>query len=129
MTLEAPNSVNGSHHRSPSDHWSSPGSAAFDFRSDVVTTPTPSMLQAIQRCTLLDDVFREDPTTNSLESYIAELTGKKAAVLVLSGTMGNQIAIRTHLTQPPHSVLADHRSHIYEWYFPPFSISTVSDSR
>ena len=96
---------------------------------DVVTTPTPSMLQAIQRCTLLDDVFREDPTTNSLESYIAELTGKKAAVLVLSGTMGNQIAIRTHLTQPPHSVLADHRSHIYEWYFPPFSISTVSDSR
>jgi threonine aldolase len=25
--------------------------------------------------------------------------------------MGNQIAIRTLLTQPPHSILCDHRSH------------------
>ena len=29
--------------------------------------------------------------------------------------MGNQVALRTHLTQPPHSVLTDHRSHIVEW--------------
>jgi threonine aldolase len=29
--------------------------------------------------------------------------------------MGNQIAMRSHLTQPPHSVLCDHRSHILEW--------------
>lgn len=29
--------------------------------------------------------------------------------------MGNQLAIRTHLTQIPHSVLCDHRSHILEY--------------
>ncbi|KAI4202412.1 MAG: hypothetical protein LQ350_002630 [Teloschistes chrysophthalmus] len=82
---------------------------------DVVTTPTPSMLASIQSCTLLDDVFAEDPTTQSLESHIASLTNHPAALLVLSGTMGNQLAIRTHLTQPPHSILADSRSHIYQW--------------
>ncbi|KAI4207712.1 MAG: hypothetical protein LQ349_009824 [Xanthoria aureola] len=95
--------------------WSSPGPAAFDFRSDVVTTPTPSMLDAIRNCTLLDDVFTEDPTTISLESHISDLTGFPAALLVTSGTQGNQLSIRTHMTQPPHSILADSRSHIYQW--------------
>ncbi|KAL9577332.1 MAG: hypothetical protein Q9212_006432, partial [Teloschistes hypoglaucus] len=117
MTQNEQNGVNGTH-ISPSkapNSWSSPGTAAFDFRSDVVTTPTPSMLASIQSCTLFDDVFAEDPTTQSLESHIASLTGHPAALLVLSGTMGNQLAIRTHLTQPPHSILADCRSHIYQW--------------
>ena len=82
---------------------------------DTVTSPTPSMLSATQHCTLLDDVFGEDPTTNSLESYIAELTGKEAALFVISGTMGNQLSIRTALGGPPHSVLADARSHVIGW--------------
>lgn len=43
------------------------------------------------------------------------LTGKEAALWVMSGTMGNQICLRTHLTQPPHSVLLDHRAHVYTW--------------
>ncbi|KAI4112485.1 MAG: hypothetical protein LQ345_006373 [Seirophora villosa] len=134
------NGINGLHTHSERNAWSSPGPAAFDFRSmlpprplshapqdlripptklnhtgDVVTTPTPSMLRAIANCTLLDDVFAEDPTTTSLESHIASLTNHPAALLVLSGTMGNQLCIRTHLLQPPHSLLADARSHIYEW--------------
>ena len=73
------------------------------------------MLSTIASTTHLDDVFREDPTTTSLESYIADLTGHEAGLLVLSGTMGNQLSIRTHLSQPPHSVLADARSHIIGW--------------
>jgi len=73
------------------------------------------MLEAISATTLLDDVFQDDPTTNNLESFIAELTGKPAALLVLSGTMGNQVALRTHLLAPPHSVLCDYRAHILEW--------------
>lgn len=97
------------------DHWSSPGAAAFDFRSDVMTRPTARMLEAIAATTLQDDVFSEDPTTNNLETWIAELTGKEAALLVLSGTMGNQVALRTQLLAPPHGVLTDHRSHILEW--------------
>ncbi|ORY14540.1 pyridoxal phosphate-dependent transferase [Clohesyomyces aquaticus] len=89
--------------------------AAFDFRSDVTTTPTASMLNAIAKCTLLDDVFVEDPTTSSLEEFIADLTGKEAALLVMSGTMGNQVALRTHLTAPPQAVLCDRRCHIINY--------------
>ncbi|KAI9838609.1 MAG: hypothetical protein M1819_004923 [Sarea resinae] len=95
--------------------WQQPGPAAYDFRSDTITTPTASMLNAIAHTTLLDDVFVEDPTTNNLEAHVAALTGHDAALYVLSGTMGNQIALRTHLTQPPHAVLCDHRAHILEW--------------
>lgn len=73
------------------------------------------MLTAIASTTLLDDVFCEDPTTNSLEEFVADLTGHPAGLLVLSGTMGNQIALRTHLAGPPHAILTDYRSHILEW--------------
>ncbi|EWC46344.1 hypothetical protein DRE_04515 [Drechslerella stenobrocha 248] len=90
--------------------------AAYDFRSDTVTTPTPSMLNSIMAIpTHGDDVFSEDPTTNALESFIANLTGKPAACFVLSGTMGNQLAVRAHLTQPPHSIVLDSRSHIFNY--------------
>jgi threonine aldolase len=84
----------------------------YHMTGDVVTTPTPRMLAAIQNTTLLDDVFAEDPTTNDLEAHLAQLTSHEAALFVLSGTMGNQLALRSHLTQPPHSVLCDYRAHI-----------------
>lgn len=61
-----------------------------------------------------DDVFHEDPATLSLEAHIASLTSHPAALLVTSGTMGNQISLRSLLTQPPHSVLCDHRAHILD---------------
>lgn len=80
-----------------------------------MTTPTASMLAAIQNTTLLDDVFREDPTTISLEEHVAQLTGHEAGLFVTSGTMGNQLSIRSHLAQPPHSILADRGSHILGW--------------
>lgn len=70
------------------------------------------MLEAICQTSLLDDVFNEDTVTNDLQSYVAQITGHESSLLVLSGTMGNQVAIRSHLAQPPHSVLCDHRSHI-----------------
>lgn len=70
------------------------------------------MLEAIQNCTLQDDVFQENPATNDLEAHVAALSGKEAGLFVLSGTMGNQVALRALLTQPPHAVLCDSRSHI-----------------
>lgn len=82
---------------------------------DTVTSPTASMLLATQNCTLHDDVFEEDPTTNSLQAYIADMTGKEAGLFVMSGTMGNQLSIRTALGGPPHSVLTDAQSHVYAW--------------
>jgi threonine aldolase len=59
-----------------------------------------------------DDVFREDNTTIAFESQIASLCGHEAAAFVITGTMANQLALRTLLTQPPHSILADTRAHI-----------------
>lgn len=80
-----------------------------------MTTPTASMLAAVQSCTLLDDVFVEDTTTVDLEAHCASLTGKEKGLFVLSGTMGNQLALRSLLTQPPHEVLCDSRSHIIKY--------------
>jgi threonine aldolase len=62
--------------------------------------------------TLGDDVYNE-PCTKALEAHVAQLTGKEAALFLPSGTMSNQIALRTHLKQPPYSILVDHRSHIH----------------
>jgi threonine aldolase len=60
-----------------------------------------------------DDVYH-DPATRTLETVIARLTGKEAALFMPSGTMSNQIGIRTLLKQPPYSVLCDHRAHIHK---------------
>ena len=75
------------------------------------------MLNSITYTTLLDDVLHADPTTNVLEESIATLLGHDSATLISSGTMGNQLSIRIHLSSspvngPPHSVLADARSHV-----------------
>lgn len=110
------NGTNGTHDTIGSVAWGAEfNPASVDFRSDVHTTPTMSMLKAIQNCSLLDDVTMEDTTTMSLESFIADLTGKEDALLVLSGTMGNQVALRAHLTAPPHAILCDRRGHITQY--------------
>lgn len=62
-----------------------------------------------------DDVFSEDQPTNSLEEFVADLTGMRSAVFVLSGTMGNQIAIRSLLKQPPYSVICNRHSHLFQY--------------
>ena len=87
--------------------------AANDFRSDTFTTPTPAMLDAMMNATFGDDVYEEDSTTTEFQNEVARLTGMEDALFTLSGTMGNQIGVRIHLNQPPHSVLCDYRSHVY----------------
>ncbi|KAI5295601.1 hypothetical protein KEM52_000873 [Ascosphaera acerosa] len=89
--------------------------AGRDFRSDTITVPNQDVMQAILEASVGDDVFDEDDSVHKLEKYVAELTGKEAAMWVVSGTMSNQICLRTHLMQPPHSVLCDKRAHIYVW--------------
>jgi len=63
--------------------------------------------------TFTDDIYSRDPTTVQLETEMAALTGHESALFVVSGTMGNQLSLRTHLSQPPHSVLCDESSHIF----------------
>ncbi|KAJ0283038.1 hypothetical protein Brms1b_009403 [Colletotrichum noveboracense] len=91
--------------------------ASRDFRSDVVTVPTPDMMQAILEATVNDDIYdvNGDPSVKALEARLVELTGKEAALWAISGTQGNQICLRTHLTQPPHTVLLDYRAHVHCW--------------
>ncbi|KAK9462077.1 pyridoxal phosphate-dependent transferase [Lipomyces oligophaga] len=87
--------------------------AATDFKSDTVTTPTESMLQAMLTATHGDDVYKEDKTTNALQDRVARMAGKEAGLFVVSGTMGNQLCVRAHLHQPPYSILCDYRAHVY----------------
>ncbi|PCH33432.1 hypothetical protein WOLCODRAFT_129767 [Wolfiporia cocos MD-104 SS10] len=81
------------------------------FISDTITAPTKEMYEYAVRASLGDDVY-DEPCTKILEAHMAKLTGKEAAMFVPSGTMSNQLALRTHLKQPPYSVLCDHRAHI-----------------
>lgn len=89
--------------------------AEFDFRSDTLTTPTPSMLASLATTSLGDDMYTESTTTTALESRLAKIFNKEAALYVMSGTMGNQLAVRSHLTAPPHSVVCDARAHIMNY--------------
>ncbi len=68
-----------------------------DLRSDTVTRPTRAMKQAMMDAPLGDDVFGDDPTVHALERKVAQLLGKEAAILVPSGTMANQLALRVQL--------------------------------
>jgi threonine aldolase len=61
-----------------------------------------------------DDVFHEDPTVNRLQERVADLLGKEAALFVPSGTMSNQVAVKTH-TQPGDELLCDVNCHIYNY--------------
>lgn len=84
----------------------------IDLRSDTVTLPTPAMREAIYNAELGDDVFGEDPTTIHLEKMAAERMGKEAAMLVVSGTMGNLVCILTHCKRAEEVILGD-RSHTF----------------
>lgn len=86
----------------------------IDLRSDTVTKPTAAMRAAMAAAEVGDDVYGEDPTVNRLEQRAAEIFGREAAILVPTGTMGNQIAIRLH-TQHGQEVICESRSHILDW--------------
>jgi threonine aldolase len=67
-----------------------------DLRSDTVTLPTPAMREAIYQAEVGDDVYGEDPTVNQLEEMAARRLGMEAGLFVVSGTMGNLVALLTH---------------------------------
>ncbi|HNS19187.1 MAG TPA: low-specificity L-threonine aldolase [Sedimentisphaerales bacterium] len=86
-----------------------------DLRSDTVTLPSDEMREAMARAELGDDVFGEDPTVNRLERMAAERMGKEAALLVVSGTMGNLASILTHCRRGEEVILGDQcHTFVYE---------------
>jgi threonine aldolase len=86
----------------------------IDLRSDTVTQPTPAMRKTMAEAEVGDDVFGEDPTVNALQEKVAKLLGKEAAIFVPSGTMANQLAIKSH-TQSGDEVIIEASSHPYNF--------------
>jgi threonine aldolase len=70
------------------------------------------MRKAMANAEVGDDVYGEDPTVRALEEATAQILGKEAAVFVVTGTMANQVAIRSH-TEAGDAILGDHNSHIF----------------
>ena len=82
----------------------------IDLYSDTKTKPTPGMRAAIANAEVGDSQKDEDPTVLRLQDMVADLVGKEAALFLPSGTMCNQIALKTH-TNHGETVIADRLSH------------------
>lgn len=89
-------------------------SMIVDLRSDTVTRPTPGMREAIANAPVGDDVMQDDPTVLKLQEYTAEVLGKEAAIYMPSGSMTNQIAVRTHC-KPGDEFLCEAGCHIFNY--------------
>jgi threonine aldolase len=86
--------------------------APVDLRSDTVSQPTAEMRRAMHDAEVGDDYYRDDPTVRRLEDLAAEMLGKDAGLLVLSGTMGNLVSILAQ-TARGESVLVEETSHVF----------------
>lgn len=85
-----------------------------DLRSDTVTKPSVEMRAAMAAAEVGDDVFGEDPTVNELQQVVARMFDKEAGLFIPSGTMGNQLAIKTH-TQPGNEIIIETDAHIFKY--------------
>ena len=83
----------------------------IDLRSDTVTLPGTAMRKAMAEAEVGDDQYREDPSVNRLQDEVAAMLGTEASLFLPSGTMANQVALRT-LTRPGDDVLVPRDAHI-----------------
>ena len=83
----------------------------IDLRSDTVTKPSAAMRAAMAAAEVGDDVYGDDPTVNSLEERVAAMFGHEAALFSPTGSLANQLAIRT-LVKPGEEIIVETRSHI-----------------
>ncbi|MCF7826432.1 MAG: low-specificity L-threonine aldolase [Candidatus Marinimicrobia bacterium] len=86
----------------------------IDLRSDTVTRPSAEMRRAMHDAEVGDDVYGEDRLMNELQNRVADMLGKEAGLFVPSGTMSNQLAIRSQ-TQPGDEVICDSNAHIFNY--------------
>lgn len=92
----------------------------IDLRSDTFTTPCAGMRKAMAHAETGDDCYGEDPTVRQLEEHCADLFGKESAVFMPTGTMSNQVAIKTHTTHGDE-VFIHARYHVYYYESAPSS--------
>jgi len=81
--------------------------------SDTQTRPSAAMKDAMMRAEVGDEQHGDDPTVHELCDRMTALLGKQAAVFLPSGTMCNQIAVRTHC-RAGDEVLAHETAHVIE---------------
>ena len=70
------------------------------------------MRQAMAAADVGDAVLGDDPTVLALEQRTADILGKEAALYMPSGTMTNQVAVRTH-TEAGDEILLDANAHVF----------------
>ena len=85
-----------------------------DLRSDTVTRPSAGMRAAIAAAEVGDDVLGDDPTVNRLQERMAGFLGKEAALFVPSGSMANQVSIRS-VCEPGDELIIDETTHSYNY--------------
>jgi threonine aldolase len=73
-------------------------------------------------------VFGDDPTVIKLEILASEMFGMESALFCTSGTMTNQLAIRTHCT-PGSEIICDKMSHIYLYEGGGVAVNALSSMR
>ncbi len=78
--------------------------------SDVLSTPTAEMWDAMRAAKLGWPLKGTDESVNGLYERAMELTGKSAAVLVPTGTMANLVAIISH-AEPGDQVVLEAGAH------------------
>ncbi|MHA2089310.1 MAG: threonine aldolase family protein, partial [Candidatus Kariarchaeaceae archaeon] len=83
----------------------------IDLYSDTKSRPSQEMREFMMEAEVGDEMVGEDPSVNQLIEMTCELLGKEAGLFLPSGTMCNQIAMRTHC-QPGDEIIADKSSHI-----------------
>jgi threonine aldolase len=88
--------------------------APIDLRSDTITKPSEAMRRAMAEAPVGDDVYREDPTIERLQEMVADLLGKETALFVPSGTMSNQLCLRT-LTHMGDEVIVHEDAHVLHY--------------
>jgi threonine aldolase len=84
-----------------------------DLRSDTVTKPTEAMRAAMANAEVDDDVLSYDPSALRLETEMAKVTGKEAALFVPSGTMGNLVSVLVHCNIRGSEVILGNNCHIH----------------
>ncbi len=89
------------------------GDRIVDLRSDLLTRPTPAMVEAMNAACDRPWAFdlREDPDQRALEEEIAALLGHEDALVMPTSTMANEIALML-LARPGETVLAPAEVHI-----------------
>ncbi|WP_341789376.1 threonine aldolase family protein [Rickettsia endosymbiont of Polydrusus tereticollis] len=83
----------------------------IDFFSDSNTNPSIEMRKAMTRAEVGNEVAGEDPTVNELIEETCKILGKPAGIFLVSGTMCNVIAYKTHIKNPGDYLILDETSH------------------